>query len=256
MAQQRATPRPRRREGDRVPEATFEVLRGNELTRVTSEEVFAGRTVVVFALPGAFTPTCSSSHVPRYEELADALRRRGVDEVVCVSVNDAYVMAAWRREVGARRVRFLADGNGEFTEAMGLLVDRSDIGLGPRSWRYSMLVRDGVIEKLFVEREEPGDPYDVSDADTMLRHLDPEGLAPPRDIVLFTKPGCGHCARARRLLDERGLEWEEVRATPRNLRAVSGNTTTPQVFIDGVAIGGADELTRWLEEEGAARAAA
>ncbi len=90
----------------------------------------------------------------------------------------------------------------------------------------------------------------------MLRYLSPEGANHPRDVVLFTKPGCGHCARARRLLEERGLEWEEVRATPRNLRAVSGNTTTPQVFIDGALIGGADELTRWLEAEDQERAAA
>jgi len=127
--------------------------------------------VVVFSLPGAFTPTCSSSHVPRYEELHDELRARGVDDVLCVSVNDAFVMDAWREEQGARRVTFVPDGNGAFTAGMGMLVDKAALGFGQRSWRYSMLVRDGVIEKMFVEPEQPGDPFQVSDADTMLRYL-------------------------------------------------------------------------------------
>lgn len=252
MAQQQATPQPRRREGDRVPAATFEVLRDNKLARIASKDVFAGRTVVVFSLPGAFTPTCSSSHVPRYEELADALRRRGVDEVVCVSVNDAYVMAAWQREVGARRVRLLADGNGEFTAAMGLLVDRSDIGLGPRSWRYSMLVRDGVIEKMFIEPEVPGDPFEVSDADTMLKYLAPDVPA-PLDVSLFTRAGCPYCARAKGLLRDAGVPFEELLLnrdyTDRTLRAVTAKTSFPQVFVNGEHIGGSEELERWLDRE-------
>ncbi len=244
-----------KREGERVPEASFEVLREGKLERVSSQDLFEGRTVVVFSLPGAFTPTCSSSHVPRYEELAHELKRKGVDEIVCLSVNDAFVMDAWRCAEDAQNVTFLADGNGTFTRRMGMLVDKSELGFGPRSWRYSMLVRDGVIEKLFVEPERPGDPYDVSDADTMLRHLAPD-LQGPRDILMFTKPGCGHCARARRLLDERGLRYQEVRATPRNLRAVAGASTTPQVFIDGERVGGADQLEEWLAQRPELAAAA
>ncbi|MGD8310473.1 MAG: peroxiredoxin, partial [Chromatiales bacterium] len=133
------------REGKTVPQVSFRVRRNGEWEDLTTEQIFENRTVVVFALPGAFTPTCSSSHVPRYNELAPSLQENGVDEIVCVSVNDAFVMDAWQKDQGAGHVRFVPDGNGEFTEAMGMLVDKSDLGFGKRSWRYSMLVRDGVI---------------------------------------------------------------------------------------------------------------
>ncbi len=228
-------------EGKRVPEVTFKRLEGP----LTTADVFAGKTVVVFSLPGAFTPTCSTAHVPRYEELADALKARGVDEIVCISVNDGYVMDAWAKQQGTKNILYLPDGNGEFTRGMGMLVDRSDVGFGPRSWRYSALVRDGVVEKMFVEPNEPGDPYGVSDADTMLRYLDPQAKQEP-DVLLFTKPGCPHCARARKLLDEREIPYAELNATPRMLRAVSKTQTTPQVFVDGQYIGGADDLERHL----------
>lgn len=233
------------REGSRVPSLRYKVLEDGALTERSTDELFDGKTVVVFSLPGAFTPTCSSSHVPRYEELAPELRKAGVDEIVCVSVNDAFVMDAWKRDQGVSDVKFLPDGNGEFTRAMGMLVDKRSLGFGPRSWRYSMLVRDGVVEKMFIEPERDGDPYGVSDADTMLTHLGAGGGA-PRDILLFTKPGCGHCARAKAALEERGLRYDEVPATPRNLRAVSGRFSTPQVFVDGEHVGGADELVAWL----------
>jgi glutathione-dependent peroxiredoxin len=160
------------REGKRVPDVTFRTRENGEWVDVTSGEVFDGKTVVVFGLPGAFTPTCSADHLPRFNELAPALREHGVDEIACVSVNDAFVMNAWAKDQGCSNVRMLPDGNGAFTEAMGMLVDKSDLGFGKRSWRYSMLVRDGVIEKMFIEPEGPGDPYEVSDADTMLRYLE------------------------------------------------------------------------------------
>ena len=153
------------REGQRVPNVVFRTRRDHEWVDVSSRDVFAGRTVVVFALPGAFTPTCSSTHVPRYNQLAPVLKRHGVDEVVCMSVNDAFVMNDWRREQKAWNVTFLPDGNGDFTRAMGMLVPRSDLGFGERSWRYSMLVRDGVIEKMFVEPNKPGDPFDPAIGD-------------------------------------------------------------------------------------------
>ncbi len=239
------------REGQRVPEVTFHVRRNGDPVDVSSRELFGGRTVVLFALPGAFTPTCSSSHLPRYEELAPTLRQHGVDEVVCLSVNDGFVMEAWGRDQGARRVTLLADGNGEFTRGMGMWVDKSDLGFGGRSWRYSMLVRDGVIEKMFIEPDVPGDPFEVSDADTMLQHLAPDA-GPVRSTALFTKPGCPHCARAKALLDESGHAYEEIvlgrDATARSLRAVTGAATVPQVFVDGERVGGADELAHWLQE--------
>jgi peroxiredoxin/glutaredoxin len=229
------------REGQRVPSVKYKTLVDGKLVERSTDEIFDGRTVVLFSLPGAFTPTCSSSHVPRYDELAPQLKEAGVDEIVCASVNDAFVMDAWKQDQRASRVTFLPDGNGEFTEGMGMLVDKGGLGFGKRSWRYSMLVKDGVVEKMFIEPEVEGDPYEVSDADTMLQHLvgEPKG---PRDILLFTKPGCAHCVRAKKALDERGLPYEEVPATPRSLRAVSKAFTTPQVFIDGEYVGGADEL--------------
>ncbi|WP_437648537.1 glutathione peroxidase [Sorangium sp. So ce362] len=232
-------------EGQRVPDVTFRTRIDSQWKDVTTKDVFAGKKVVVFALPGAFTPTCSSSHVPRYNELADEFKRRGVDTVACVSVNDAFVMDEWCKNQHADKVQFLPDGNGEFTEKMGMLVDKANLGFGKRSWRYSMLVDDGVIKKMFIEPEVEGDPFDVSDADTMLKYLDPSSKA-PHDVLLFTKPGCSYCAKAKRLLDERNVPYEEVAASPRRLRAVSGKSSTPQVFVDGKYIGGADDLEAYL----------
>lgn len=141
----------------------------------TTQDIFGGKRVVVFSLPGAFTPTCSSTHLPRYEELYDEIKAQGVDEVICISVNDAFVMFQWGQQQGAKNVFLLPDGNGEFTRKMGMLVDKSNLGFGMRSWRYSMVVNDGAIEKIFVEPDFgdncPTDPFEVSDAETMLAYL-------------------------------------------------------------------------------------
>jgi thioredoxin-dependent peroxiredoxin len=142
---------------------------------VTTKDIFAGKKVIVFSLPGAFTPTCSSTHLPRYEALYDELKALGIDEIYCMSVNDAFVMYQWGLKLGAKNVKLLPDGNGEFNRKMGMLVEKSNLGFGMRSWRYSMLVNNGKVEKLFAE---PGysdncetDPFEVSDADTMLAYL-------------------------------------------------------------------------------------
>jgi len=141
----------------------------------TTQDLFSGKRVIVFSLPGAFTPTCSTSHLPRYEALYDEFRTYGIDAIICISVNDAFVMFQWGENIGAERVVLLPDGNGEFTRKMGMLVDKSNLGFGMRSWRYSMLVNDGVIEKMFMESEFgdncPIDPFEVSDADTMMNYL-------------------------------------------------------------------------------------
>ncbi len=234
-------------EGKRIPEVTFRTRRDGGWKDVSTHEVFDKKRVVVFALPGAFTPTCSSSHVPRYQELAPLFRAHGVDEIVCVSVNDAFVMDEWAKNQHAADVRFLPDGNAEFTEKMGMLVDKRGLGFGQRSWRYSMLVDDGVIEKMFIEPDVEGDPFQVSDADTMLRYLDPEAR-PPKDVLLIGREGCSFCVKARQLLDAHGLAYDEVAATPRRLRAASGKSSTPQIFIDGTYIGGAEELAKYLGE--------
>ena len=235
-------------ESQRIPEMTFKTRQDSQWKDVTTADVFKGKKVVVFALPGAFTPTCSSSHVPRYNELAPAFKTAGVDSIVCISVNDPFVMNEWAKEQHAEKLTFLPDGNGEFTSAMGMLVDKRNIGLGQRSWRYSMLVDDGVIKKMFVEAEVEGDPFLVSDADTMLKHIAPSAKA-PHDVLLFTRPNCGHCARAKKLLDGRGWNYDEVPGSPRRLRAVSAKATTPQIFVDGQYIGGADELEVYLSKQ-------
>src|SRR6056297_1011271 len=242
-------------EGKRVPDATFRTREGHEWVNRTSSELFDGKTVVVFSLPGAFTPTCSSSHVPRYNQLSDTFKKHGVDEIICVSVNDAFVMNEWQEAQKAYNIRFLPDGNGEFTSKMGLLVDKDDLGFGKRSWRYSMLVKDGVIEKMFVEPEQPGDPFEVSDADTMLASIAPEAVKPP-DVTVFTRKGCPFCAKAKALLHDEGIEFEELELnreySDRTLRAVTGGDMVPQVFVNGERIGGSTELEAWLDARDAA----
>ncbi len=241
-------------EGKRVPNVTFRTRRDHEWVALTSDDVFKGKSVIVFSLPGAFTPTCSSSHVPRYNQLEPAFRAQGIDEVICVSVNDAFVMDEWQRAQKADRVTFLPDGNGDFSNGMGLLVGKEELGFGKRSWRYSMLVRDGVIEKMFIEPDEPGDPFHVSDADTMLEYLDPN-VVKPFDVTVFSRPGCPFCARAKGMLTDAGIEYEELVLnrdyTDRTLRAVASATSYPQVFINGEHVGGSDELAEWLERGGA-----
>ena len=240
------------KEGQQVPQATFKTRQGSEWVELTTDDVFKGKTVAVFSLPGAFTPTCSSSHVPRYNQLAEAFRANGVDTIVCVSVNDAFVMNAWQREEDADQVFFLPDGNGEFTEKMGMLVDKSDLGFGPRSWRYSMLVKDGQIEKMFIEPEVEGDPYGVSDADTMLEYINPDAKK-PHNVLVFSREGCPFCARAKEMLSERGIRFEELVLNRdyhnSSLRAAAGTETVPQVFIDGELIGGSDEVEAWLAKQ-------
>ncbi|MGB5339537.1 MAG: glutathione peroxidase [Gammaproteobacteria bacterium] len=237
------------REGQRVPNVTFRTRRNGAFADVTTDDLFKGKTVVVFALPGAFTPTCSSSHLPRYNELAGAFRENGVDDIICLSVNDAFVMDAWQQDQDAANVTLIPDGNGDFSAGMGMLVDKSDLGFGKRSWRYSMLVKDGVIERLFIEPDVPGDPFEVSDADTMLDYINPQARK-PQAVSIITTPGCPHCARAKALLQEHGMGFEEIvtgkDASLRSVRAITGVDSVPQVFIDGVHVGGAEELAAFL----------
>jgi glutaredoxin-like protein len=236
-------------EGKKVPEATFRTRRDGQWKDVNTREIFEGRTVVVFALPGAYTPTCSTTHLPRYNELAPVFSKHGVDEIVCLSVNDGFVMSEWQKDQNAPNITFIPDGNGAFTGKMGMLVDKSDLGFGKRSWRYSMLVRDGVIEKMFIEPEKEGDPFEVSDADTMLAYVAPRTKA-PEPAVVFSRQGCPHCARAKAALEANGVVYEEVQlgkgVTFSTVRAVSGRGTVPQVFIGGKHIGGADDVEAYF----------
>lgn len=240
------------REGQRVPNTTFRTRQNNQWVDVTTENLFAGKTVIVFSLPGAFTPTCSSTHLPGYNELARVFKENGVDDIVCVSVNDTFVMNEWAKEQNASNITVIPDGNGEFTEGMGMLVDKADLGFGKRSWRYSMLVKDGVVEKMFIEPDEPGDPFKVSDAETMLSYINPEAVK-PKSVSLFAKVGCPFCASAKAMLKEHGIDYEEIvlgkDVTNRSLRAVAGATTVPQVFVNGKLIGDSEALAAYLDAQ-------
>jgi len=154
--------------GDRLPKTTFVKATDSGPEQVDSEEFFKGRKVALFSVPGAFTPTCSARHLPGFVEKAEELKAKGVDEIVCTAVNDAFVMGAWRQANGADAVTMLADGNGAFAKAVGLEMDGSKFGMGTRGQRYSMLVDDGVIEQLNVEA--PGE-FNVSSAEYMLDRM-------------------------------------------------------------------------------------
>lgn len=165
----------------RVPDVVFKTrVRNDSLSGdnpfewkdMTTNDIFKDKKIVLLSLPGAFTPTCSSTHLPRYEDLYEEFKKLGVDEVVCLSVNDAFVMYQWGKHLNIKKVFLLPDGNGEFTRKMGMDVDKSNLGFGHRSWRYSMFVDDGNILKLFAEPGKddncPTDPFETSDADTMI----------------------------------------------------------------------------------------
>ena len=155
-------------EGDKLPEATLHKMVDGKPTAVTTGELFGGRKVVVFAVPGAFTPTCSQAHLPGFVVNADDIKAKGVDEIVCLSVNDAFVMDAWGASANAEALSMVGDGNGDFTKALGLEMDGSGFGLGTRSQRYAMIVDDGVVTKLAVEA--PG-AFEVSKAEAVLEAL-------------------------------------------------------------------------------------
>ncbi len=173
--------------GTQVPEVTFKVRVAKETQTgvcssidadwgtISTNEIFKGKKVVLFALPGAFTPTCSSTHLPGYEAKFAELQAMGIDDVVCLSVNDPFVMYEWGRGQGISKVRLIPDGSGEFTDKIGMLVTKNDLGFGNRSWRYSMFVDNGEIKKIFAEpgfaNDCPVDPFEMSDVHTMMEYL-------------------------------------------------------------------------------------
>lgn len=241
-------------EGSQVPRVDLSEMRDGSVHRLRSAELFGGRRVILFALPGAFTPTCSTAHVPGYVANLHEFRQAGIDEVICLSVNDPYVMQAWQRSEKAQRIRFVADPYAEFTQAMRLAVEHRDAALGLRSWRYSMLVNDGEIEKMFIEPKKPGDPFEVSDAETMLRFLNPnhKTIGP---AFMLARHGCPYCARAKDLLTRHGIPFEAIylgdELSMQGVKAASGAVTVPQVFIDGKLVGGAEQLDHYMAEEAA-----
>lgn len=142
---------------------------------VSTKDLYENRRIIIFGLPGAFTPTCSNTHLPGYEKRYDEIRRLGIDEIYCLSVNDAFVMFNWCKKLKVKKVQILPDGNAVFTKKMGLLVEKNNLGFGRRSWRYAMIVNKGIIEKIFIEKglmnNCSSDPFEVSDAETMIKYL-------------------------------------------------------------------------------------
>ena len=160
-------------------------------------------------------------------------------------------MNEWAAGQECANVTMLPDGNGEFTAGMGMLVDKADLGFGKRSWRYSMLVKDGMVEKMFVEPQKAGDPFEVSDADTMLAYVAPKAKKPDQ-VAILTREGCGFCTRAKKLLKDLGYDYAEVSLGNANrsrvVGAITGKGTVPQVFINGSRIGGLEELEKWVKK--------
>lgn len=168
----------------RIPDTIFHTRARNDAPQgpipyewrdVSAREIFSGRRIVLFAVPGAFTPACSETHLPGYEAHCDSFRALGIDEVICLAVNDAFVMHRWAESLGIEKVTMLPDGNGDFTDAMGMLVKRTDQGMGARSWRYSMYAEDGEIRGFFPEPNRrdnpPGVPVKISSADAMFEYF-------------------------------------------------------------------------------------
>ena len=171
-------------QGKHTPKCTFKTrVRDNKLKSenpykwkdVHSNDLFKNKRVILFSLPGAFTPTCSTSHLPDYDKLYHNLKQENIDDVYCLSVNDAFVMNKWGKQLKVKNVKLIPDGNAEFTKKMGALVKKNNLGFGDRSWRYSMIVNNGKIEKIFSENgfqnNMKSDPYKVSDAHSMLKYL-------------------------------------------------------------------------------------
>ena len=162
---------------DMIPSADFVQRVAGEFVRQTSDDLFKGKKVVVFSLPGAFTPTCSEQQLPAYEEMYDRFKQAGIDEVYCVSVNDGFVMNAWAKELGIEKVKLLADGNADFTDSMGMLCTKRAKGFANRSWRYSLYANNGIVQEAFIEpgfnhKDEDDDPYTCTDPETMIQFVE------------------------------------------------------------------------------------
>lgn len=241
--------------GSALPNVAIAV---DKALHVKAFDFFADKKrVIIFGLPGAFTPTCSSRHVPGYElylqQLIDHVPE--LSGIYCASVNDPWCMDAWLRQMGADKIHAIADYTNELHAGLGLLVDKTALGLGLRSWRYSMILYDGVIEKLMLEdvsKDALDDPYGRSAAE---RIMDLYNIPKPQNIFMITRPGCHFCAAAYEFLKSKGLRYAHLDVsanaadTYMTLQAISPHApTTPRVFIDGKLIGGAEELKQYFAE--------
>lgn len=229
----------------------FNVIENDKWVILDYNKIFKNKKVIIFGLPGAFTPTCSSSHLPRYEELYETFKANSIDEIYCLSVNDTFVMNAWAKEQGISKIKMLPDGNLDFTKMVGMEADKNNLGFGKRSWRYSMIINDGNIEKHFIEPEKDGDPFEVSDADTMLKYINEKQII-PKSITIFTKEGCKYCKEAKEILNSKQLNYNEICLPDAERQKVlrgmvkQDRPTVPQIFIDGEYVGGLEELKKTI----------
>lgn len=232
--------------GHKVPYVNFKINEDYKWVTKSSDDIFKNKRVVLFALPGAFTPICSTLHLPAYNDLYETFRSYGIDDVYCLAVNDSFVLEAWKRAEKALKITMLPDVDGEFSIKLGFLMNRSDMCLGNRSWRYSMVINDGVIEKMFIEPEgEESDPYGESSAEKMLKYLNPSARL-PSSITIFTKHGCADCEEMKDVFRKYSMPFEELilneHFSIKTVKAISASTHLPQVFIDGKRIEDTREL--------------
>jgi peroxiredoxin/glutaredoxin len=233
---------------NKIKDFNFKIMENGEWKELLTSQIFKNKRVIVLALPGAFTPTCTTTHLPRYEELYDTLMSEGIDEVYCLSVNDTFVMNAWFKEVDVKKIKALPDGTGEFTKSLGMLVNKDELGFGQRSWRYSMVIDNGLVEKAFIEDNVEGDPFKISDADTMLNYINPKAKKPESNI-LITRNGCPYCDIAKKHLDLKGIKYKEISKNENGvdaiiLRGLTGNSTYPQLIISGYIVGGSENILK------------
>ena len=232
--------------GQQVPAVEFKIREGLKWVTKSTHDFFKNKRVILFALPGAFTPVCSTLHLPTYNELYDTFRANGIDDVFCLAVNDAFVLEAWKKAEKAWKITMIPDVDAEFSTKMNFLKNRSDLCLGNRSWRYSMVINNEVIEKMFIEPEgEATDPYGVSSAETMLKYLNPNAKLPD-SVTIFTKYGCQECEEMKDLLRSHSTPFEELMLNEdfsiKTVRALSNSTELPLVFINGKKIQKIEDL--------------
>lgn len=230
-----------------IPEMVFHLRENAEWKVKHTHELFSGKRVVLFALPGAFTLTCSLLHLPGYEELYEEFKASGVDELYCLSVNDGFVMNAWAEKQEIKKVKMLPDALAKWTKSLNLEVESAELGL--RSKRYALIIDDKEIVESFIEEDNKN--LGISSAKKVLQYLNPSIIL-PSNVVIFTFPECIHCFRAKEMLKTHGIKYSEQVFNKdfdfNTLKALGGGKI-PQIFIDGEHLGGESELKKWLEGE-------
>lgn len=235
--------------GHKIPFVSFRMWENNHWVTKTTAELFKNKRIILFALPGAFTPVCSSLHLPGYNELYATFRALGIDDMFCLSVNDSFVLNEWKKAEKADHITMLPDVEGEFSKKLGMMSNASDMCLGNRSWRYSMVVYDGIIEKMFIEPDGSMETYGESSAEKMLNYLDPDAEL-PKSVALFSKSNCPVCTEIKTVLKSLDVVFEEHLLNQdfslKTVKALVGAADLPVVFIDGKRFQDIDDMTLFL----------